>query len=60
MKKIKGIHVRVGEKLEVIEFDNKYEEYRRLVGGDVIAGNFEIVGDDGFNFESTENMEEFL
>jgi len=78
--KIKGIHVRVGEKPEVIEFENKYQEFRNLVdgdielvildkntvmfcngtgkliglqgnrrldNGDVIAGNFVIVGDDG-------------
>lgn len=80
MNKIRGIHVRVGEKPEVIEFENTYEEYRKLVGGDIelaildknavifcnavgkliglegnrsldngdiIAGNFVIVGDDG-------------
>ncbi len=80
MKKIRGIHVRVGEKPEVIEFENKYQELRRLVGGnielvpldkntimfcngegkligldgnrkldngDIIAGNFIILGDDG-------------
>lgn len=80
MKKIRGIHVRVGEKPEVIEFENRYQELRKLVGGniefvpldqntvmfcneegkligldgnrrfdngDVIAGNFIIVGDDG-------------
>lgn len=78
--KIKGIHVRVGEKPEVIEFDNSYQEFRKLVGGnielvmldrntamfcneegkliglegnrkldngDIIAGDFVIVGDDG-------------
>ncbi len=80
MNKIRGIHVRVGEKPEVIEFENKYQELRRLVGGnielvpldkntimycneegkligldgnrrlnngDIIAGNFIILGDDG-------------
>lgn len=78
--KIKGIHVRVGEKPEVMEFDNSYQEFRKLVNGnielvmldrntamfcneegkllglggnrrldngDIIAGNFVIVGDDG-------------
>lgn len=78
--KIKGIHVRVGEKPEVIEFEETYQNLRALVqgdiqlvfldnntamfcnevgkliglegnreldNGDVIAGNFIIVGDDG-------------
>ncbi|WDV44058.1 DUF3846 domain-containing protein [Clostridiaceae bacterium M8S5] len=78
--KIRGIHVRVGEKPEVIEFENTYQEYRRLVdgniemvfldkstvmfcneegkligldgnrmleNGDIIAGDFVIVGDNG-------------
>lgn len=33
MKKMKEIHVRVGKKPDVIKFDNKYEEFKRLVGG---------------------------
>lgn len=78
--KIKGIHIRVGEKPEVIEFENTYQNLRSLVegniqlvcldentimfcnevgkliglegnrqldNGDIIAGNFVIVGDDG-------------
>lgn len=33
--KIKGIHVRVGEKPEVIEFENTYQNFRALVEGDI-------------------------
>jgi hypothetical protein len=78
--KIKGIHVRVGDKPEIIEFKNSNQNFKLLVegkaqlvildnstvmfcnevgkllglegnreldNGDVIAGNFIIVGDNG-------------
>jgi hypothetical protein len=55
--KIKGIHVRVGEKPEIIEFENSNQNFKLLVegkaqlvildNGEVIAGNFIIVGDNG-------------